>query len=359
MTRYICYIWTLFIEAPALGHARAWDSKFEALLAPAWRSLLLKCVNSVTADSQVRSSKTTQSKLVSIFVQSVLYGACIYVTLFFITTNALLRRPAGNPLRSDMVVVSVLMFVIATMHIATNFSRIILAFIVHADAPGGPAAFFNELSNFTQMFGSTLYVLQTLLGDAMVLYRCYLVWERKWTVIAFPCVLLLGSTATGIGILYSFDKVVPQASIFVVQLGHWITAFFSMTFVTNVICTVLVAYRIWAMNRKTVSFRHRKLRPVMVLIVESGAVYSATLLALLILYNVDSWFQYVVLDAVSAIVGIVFSVIMYRIATGVSNAEGETALIAPTAAASGIQLSRMSLRGELKEDSTPGGTLSV
>lgn len=51
---------------------------------------------------------------------------------------------------------------------ATNFSRIVLAFIIHADAPGGPAAFFNELSNFTQMFGSTLYVFQTLLGDALV-----------------------------------------------------------------------------------------------------------------------------------------------------------------------------------------------
>ena len=49
--------------------------------------------------------------------------------------------------------------------------------------------------------------------------------------------LSLLQTATGIGILYSFDKVEPEASIFVVQLGHWITAFFSMTFATNVICT--------------------------------------------------------------------------------------------------------------------------
>ena len=34
--------------------------------------------------------------------------------------------------------------------------------------PAGPAAFYDDLSNFTQMFGSTLYVLQTLIGDAMV-----------------------------------------------------------------------------------------------------------------------------------------------------------------------------------------------
>ncbi|KAI0352622.1 hypothetical protein OH77DRAFT_770519 [Trametes cingulata] len=291
-----------------------------------------------------------ESKLVSIFVQSILYGT--FVTLFVNTATALLwKRPAGQPLRSDMLGVLVLMFGIATIHVATNFSRIILAFIVHADAPGGPAAFFNELSNFTQMFGSTLYVMQTLLGDAMVLYRCYLVWERRFIVVAFPCVLLLGSTATGIGILYAFDKVVPEASIFVVQLGHWITAFFSMTFATNAICTALVAYRIWAINRAHLSFRHRRLRPVMVLIVESGAIYSATLLALLILYNVDSWFQYVILDSVSPIVGIVFSVIMLRIATGMSNVEGETALalVEPSAVASGIQLSRMSSRGDRKD----------
>ncbi|KAH9838081.1 uncharacterized protein C8Q71DRAFT_723302 [Rhodofomes roseus] len=292
-----------------------------------------------------------ESKLVSIFVQSVLYGN--YMTLFFTTTKALLRsRPSGDPLRRNMLFVSFLMFGIATTHVATNFSRIIIAFINNADAPGGPAAFFNEMSNFTQMFGSTLYVAQTLLGDAMALYRSWLVWERKLWVIAFPFVLLLGSTATGVGILYSFDKVDPEASIFVVQLGHWITAFFSMTFATNAICTALVAYRIWAVNRTYLFFRYRDLRPVMVLIVESGAWYSATLLVLLILYNVDSWFQYVVLDAVSSIVGIVFSIIMLRIATGVSNAEGETALIEPAGVASGVQLSRMSSRSERKDTMT-------
>ena len=73
----------------------------------------------------------------------------------------------------------------------------------------------------------------------------------------------------------------------------------------------LVAYRVWLVNRKRLSFRAGKLRPVMLLIVESGAFYSATLLALLILYNADSWFQYVVLDAVSPIV---VSVILFCIA---------------------------------------------
>lgn len=220
-----------------------------------------------------------------------------------------------------------LLFVIATMHVAVNFTRIIKAFIIFRDAPGGPASFFNRLSEFTQMFGSTLYVAQTLLGDALALLRCYLVWEKRLSVIILPSILLAGSTATGIAILYYFDKVVPQANIFVEQLTHWITAFFSTTFATNVICTGLIAYRIWLINSSRLGFRHRKFTPVLLVIVESGAVYSVTLMVLLILYNVDSWFQYVILDAVSPIVGIVFTVIMLRIAAGISSEEGETELI--------------------------------
>lgn len=40
------------------------------------------------------------------------------------------------------------------------------------------------------------------------------------------------------------------------------------------------------------------MRPIIFLVIESGAVYSLTLLVLLILYKAQSWFQYVLLDAV-------------------------------------------------------------
>jgi hypothetical protein len=36
----------------------------------------------------------------------------------------------------------------------------------------------------------------------------------------------------------------------------------------------------------------------MLLVIESGAIYSATLTILIILYKVESWFQYVIVDAV-------------------------------------------------------------
>lgn len=42
---------------------------------------------------------------------------------------------------------------------------------------------------------------------------------------------------TGVGILYSFARVEPNAEVFVQELQEWIVSFFSTTFATNVICT--------------------------------------------------------------------------------------------------------------------------
>ncbi|RDB26826.1 hypothetical protein Hypma_005347 [Hypsizygus marmoreus] len=248
-----------------------------------------------------------ESKLVSIFIQTLLYGA--YIVLFTITCWVLIRRrPRGQSVHKTMLGIAVTMFILATM-----------------------------------IFGSTIYVAQTLLGDSVVLLRCYLVWGSRLAVVAFPFLLLLGSTVTGIGILYSFARVVPQAEIFVVELSQWIVAFFSMTLATNIICTgtppasfpgslaipklatALVAYRIWSINRTSISFSEHSLRPIMLLVIESGAIYSATLTALLILYKTESWFQYVLLDAVSPIVvRLVFSMVIVRIGLGITTTTGET-----------------------------------
>ncbi|KAJ3920432.1 hypothetical protein F5877DRAFT_89463 [Lentinula edodes] len=258
-----------------------------------------------------------ESKLVSIFIQTLLYGA--YTVVFALTVWILVwRRPAGQSINKLLLWTSVVMFVLATMHISVNYARVFMAFITYRNAEGGPAAFFNILSNFTQVFGSAIYVTQTLVGDSVVLVRCYIVWGRQWYIVACPALLLLGSTASGIGILYSFAHI-EDAEVFALQLQDWIVSFFSLTLSTNFICTALVAYRIWYINRAVINFTHHSWNPVVLLVIESGAIYSATLLSLLILYKAESWFQYVLLDA-----GLVFSMIIVRIGLGLMAPTGET-----------------------------------
>ena len=64
----------------------------------------------------------------------------------------------------------------------------------------------------------------------------------------------------------------------------------------------LVATRIWYLNRSIMDFASHSYRPIMILVIESGAVYSVTLLTLLILYKAQSWFQYVLLEPLRCVV---------------------------------------------------------
>lgn len=44
--------------------------------------------------------------------------------------------------------------------------RVVAGFITYRDAPGGPVAYLNNLANSVYLFKSTLYVIQTLVGDS-------------------------------------------------------------------------------------------------------------------------------------------------------------------------------------------------
>jgi hypothetical protein len=51
-------------------------------------------------------------------------------------------------------------------HIAVDACRILKAFITYRDEPGGPIVYINALSSSTYLLKSTVYTLQTLVGDA-------------------------------------------------------------------------------------------------------------------------------------------------------------------------------------------------
>jgi len=226
------------------------------------------------------------------------------------------RRPNGRPLNVSMLLVAILMFVLATMQLAVNFTRIIRGFVVNE---GHTGEYYNQLAEFTQIFGSTLYILQTFVGDAVAIYRCYIVWSRRLIYIAFPFMIYLGSLVSGIGILVTMGQANDGSLVFFDTLGNWISSFFSLTLVTSTTCTFMIASRIWYLNNQSVSRGGAgSLHPVARVVVESGAIYSSLLIALLILYGQKSWFQYIIVDALSSLIGIVFSVIIVRIGLGIA-----------------------------------------
>ena len=99
----------------------------------------------------------------------------------------------------------------------------------------------------------------------------------------------------------------------------WSAAFFATTLATNVICTcmssywdsfsfidfmysTMIAFHIWSVDRVSGKYCEMKstLKPVLAIVIKSGAIYSVSLMILLIIYFSHSWAYFILPQAVSS-----------------------------------------------------------
>jgi len=150
-----------------------------------------------------------------------------------------------------------------------------------------------------------------------------IVWGRDWRIYVSPLVLLTASTVTAGGVIYQ-RHTAPNGGYPLNMNTRWIVSFIVMTLSTNVLCTSLIAVKIWKINSFSAQFVGRSLTPVMLMVIESGAIYSCTLVALLVCYLTRSPGQYLILDSLSPIVGCVFSMVIVRLGLGLSRPDATT-----------------------------------
>ncbi|KZP27847.1 hypothetical protein FIBSPDRAFT_1039852 [Athelia psychrophila] len=262
--------------------------------------------------------------LISMVVESMLFG--VFLVMFSFSVYVLVGR-RGLPIINGLLVTAVLLVVVAIMHFSVDAYRLMAAFITHRDAPGGPVTYLNALANPTYLFKSIVYIIQTLLGDACMIYRCWIIWQKKHWIVALPCLLLLSCAASGVGVIVSFSRVGPTTQVY--EFAGWVSSFFSLTLATNTISTILIVFRIWSVDRAAGKFRQTKssLKPVISAVVESGLIYSISLVCLLAAYLPGTWAHFIILDALTPIIGIVFSMIIVRIGLSMSWGESSEASI--------------------------------
>jgi len=197
-------------------------------------------------------------------------------------------------------------------HLGIDIFRVLEAFTVRPNA----IEFFAVLAEPTSVIKSVIWVTQTVLGDAFVIYRAYIVWGHNRWVVLFPICCSMGTAIAGYGACAAFARSTPNTSVFAIT--NWITSLFSLSLSTNIICTSLVAFRIWSTHRRVKDYGATNLWPVMIIVIESGAIYSAGLISLLVTYAVGSNGQYPALDAELPLVGIAFNLIIVRVGLGLA-----------------------------------------
>ncbi|TCD60726.1 hypothetical protein EIP91_009632 [Steccherinum ochraceum] len=250
--------------------------------------------------------------IVAATLQSMLYGLAV---LMFILTMWILLRDRRRRLNRTMIGASFALIVLATAELVVNIVRLRNGLLSDGPKhPGGVEGYFADAAEPLYITKGALYNVQTLILDAVVIYRAYVVWQR-WYMILLPTIGWCALLASIIGLNHVFATIHPNTEdIFGPSTSGWVTAVYATTLATNVIATALLAYRIWRVNRRAAEFvPSGRLTVILHVVLESGTIYSVTVIAALITFVAGSRVISVILDLISPIISIVFNMIIVRV----------------------------------------------
>jgi hypothetical protein len=255
--------------------------------------------------------------LTALFVEGILYG--LYVLLFCASIAVLLvKRKRERRFNVALFTVSVLMFLLSTIHIITNFCHALQGFVTHHD---DPQSYFQEMVRTSYfVIKNITYVVQTLVGDGFMIYRLYLIWGGNKYICAPVVASFASCWVTAIGGLVLTQQSGPRDSLFAANLRTWLIAFLSATLVTDLSCTILIVVRIWSVHSavRDINMAGPSMMPAIAAVVESGAIYSLWVAVVLALFVSDNiWYRIAMIGLVQ-LIGIVFSIIIVRVGLRIS-----------------------------------------
>jgi len=124
------------------------------------------------------------------------------------------------------------------------------------------------------------------LSDALLIYRCYMIWGSCWKVILFPVLLWLGGLSMSILLIY--ESAQPGANFFVGHAVDFGIPYISLTISLNIIVTALICGRLLYLRRQVgnvLGQSYAKMYTSLVaILIESAALFTALGIVYVIVY---------------------------------------------------------------------------
>ncbi|PBK60879.1 hypothetical protein ARMSODRAFT_1026150 [Armillaria solidipes] len=200
---------------------------------------------------------------------SLLHG--VYTGFIAITLGNILMNKSQSTGRA-MVMVIGLLHIFTTINFAFNWSFICSTFVNYGQSVWTRYLVAVSPSISVMVMGATS-LMCTILADSTMIWRCWMVWGRRWLTILLPVVFLVFAMV--------FKAIAMYKQYTIPGEGH---AFYFMLYSCSVLattlwCTSLIIYRIIATVRAGVGteFGLRAYRHVIEILVESSALYSISL----------------------------------------------------------------------------------
>ncbi|KAJ7613535.1 hypothetical protein FB45DRAFT_802866 [Roridomyces roridus] len=252
-------------------------------------------------------------QLLTQFLECIFWG--IYIVTLGFCLRALLRwKTNSGEISKTMLVVTLLMACVATFDMVLTFLINLNAFVFY-DGPGGPKAAFDNTSGWMDIMGSVDVILQTILGDIMLIYRCWLVYGRSWIAISVPIVLAIAGLVC-VALSIFMEITLPSASQFDTPYKQVVVSTWAITICINVITTGLILLRIWRVDRNNSELwedQKGSYNAAKRIIIESGLLYTtvATTTAAVYIAGSDAFAPLTGIDV--QMIGIAFNLILIRV----------------------------------------------
>ncbi|KAK7031118.1 hypothetical protein VNI00_013724 [Paramarasmius palmivorus] len=228
-------------------------------------------------------------KVARIVAEAPFYGVYLILVYYFITIFG--RRRLRVKRSIFLAVIAAIMFIgcsgFFAMDVADLVVRLRVIFVERSNLPlEEKLARADHLTEPLMWAGQMLFIFLLPLGDCVVVWRTWALYQDQLAWLVIPVLTLTGSFATAIFELgcdiktdWALDSVEPSAaSIGPETCRRSDVASYSLSFATNVLCTGLIFYKAWShrryMNQNLGSARARSpVDKILTLFCESGAAY--------------------------------------------------------------------------------------
>ncbi|KAH6885067.1 hypothetical protein BKA70DRAFT_1445291 [Coprinopsis sp. MPI-PUGE-AT-0042] len=203
--------------------------------------------------------------LIGVWLQGFLYG--VYLCLFIAASPMLVQRNTLKNFSAAVFVMgNIFMFVLISIHSATSICLPIFAFAYQTDSQG-ISRMLHDQRHWAKFISIILGVVIFLTADILVIYRCFIIWQRRYLVILVPCLLVALAVCIAVATIVFVYSVPP---LFVLA-RHW--PIISLPFISR--------------DVGLVSVHTPKLLPIVKIFVESAVVYTAGVLVIAVLVVLD------------------------------------------------------------------------
>ncbi|KAF8185151.1 hypothetical protein BJ912DRAFT_973717 [Pholiota molesta] len=264
----------------------------------------------------------------SIFVGALFYG--LYLTTLFHCIRWLVFTDEGWKVRKriswTMLSTTVALWVLATISRALELRNTMVQVVGESKPPAPPPPSGSIGSTTTLPWMAVVICtnanVSTLLADAVLIYRCYIIYDKSKRVIVFPIFLWIGGLM--LTALQAYWQIVQSASILkawqpinmTVGPGTVLTPFWGSTIVLNGYSTFMIIRRIYLVTEGSKgSTSIHQLRFTMRILIESGFLYLATAIAHLVVWWTPNAYAISVISGINlSVTGIAFNLILIRAA---------------------------------------------